>query len=226
MSEYARFHELRRYISEADFSGLCDVVTCHKNKEQLSKWLQSQTNSQLLPCFVSFQNIGFCSFEHSIQAPFSSILIEIQKCVGDAITRLITYLVVQKESNPELYGDVFQYKYENAYGMHSYDYSAISAEYNEILVSVNSHAPDDFIDSFNHRFVVNNKYYSSFLSLVPMGCFAIGVAILAKNQKMIQIHVGVSLKNTTNVRIITNESKSSQFDKIMAVNAIIDKAGL
>jgi hypothetical protein len=63
------------------------------------------------------------------------------------------------------------------------------------------------------------------LAVVPKDCFAIGVAILAKSSKMIQIHVGVALKSIANVRIITNEAKSSPFDKMMAINTIIDKVG-
>jgi hypothetical protein len=225
MAEYANYHEFRRYMSQADLAGLCDALTCHKNKEQLSKWLQSQMHRNVASDSASMHGMNFCSFEHSSQCSFSYLSDEIKKCIGVAVSRVIAHLVAQKESDPSSYGDTFKHQYENAYGIHSYDADTIAIGDDEILVAVNSFAPDDFIEGFKHRFVVNHKQHSPFLAIVPRESFAIGVAILSKSSKMIQIHAGVALKTAINVRIITNEAKSSQLDKMMAVNTIIDKAG-
>jgi hypothetical protein len=225
MAEYAQFHEFRRYMNQADTAGLCDALTCYKNKEQLSKWLQSQMHRKVASDSASMHGLGFCSFEHSSQCPMSYLSDEVLKCVGVAIERVISHLIAQKESDATSYGDAFTHKYENAHGMHSYDSDTIQVSDDEVLVSVNSYAPDDFIEGFKNRFVVRYKQHSSLLAVVPKDCFAIGVAILAKSSKMIQIHVGVALKSIANVRIITNEAKSSPFDKMMAINTIIDKVG-
>lgn len=225
MAEYANFHEFRRYMNQANLAGLCDALTCHKNKEQLSKWLQSQMHRKVASDSASMHGMGFCSFEHSSQCPMSYLSDEVLKCVGVAIERVVTHLVAQKEADTASYGDAFMHKYENAYGIHSYDSDTIQASDDEVLVSVNSHAPDDFVEGFKNRFVVRHKQHSSLLAIVPKDCFAVGVAILAKSSKMIQVHAGVALKSTAIVRIITNEAKSSPFDKMMAVNTIIDKAG-
>lgn len=225
MAEYAQFHEFRRYMSQIDLCGLSDTLTCHKNKEQLSKWLQSQVCKEVASDAASMHGVAFCSFEQSSRCPFGYLSDEIQKCIGAGISRMITHLVTQKESDPASYGDGFKHQYDNAYGIHSYDADVISVADDEILVAVNSDAPDDFIEGFKRRLVVTHKQNSAFLTVVSRGCFAIGVAILSKSSKMIQIHVGVALKSATNVRIITNEARSSQFDKMMAVNTIIDKAG-
>jgi hypothetical protein len=226
MAEYANFHEFRRYMNQADVVGLCDAITCHKNKEQLSKWLQSQMNRRVASDAASMHGMAFCSFEHTLQCPMSYLSDEVLKCAGVAIERIITRLIAQKDVDATSYGDAFTYQYENAYGLHSYDSDSIRVGNDEVLVSVNSPAPDDFIEGFKNCFAVRHKqHHSSLLSVVPKDCFAIGLAILAKSSKMIQIHVGVALKNPMNVRIITNEAKSSPFDKMMAVNTIIDKAG-
>lgn len=225
MAEYVHFHEFRRYMGQIDLAGLGDAISCYKNKEQLSKWLQSQMHKSVASDSASMHGMGFCSFEHSSQCPFSYLSDEVLKCIGVAISRVVTHLVSQKEAVPDSYGDSFKHKYENAYGIHSYDSDTIQVGDDEVLVAVNSCAPDDFIEGFRHRFVVTHKQHAPFLAIVPTNSFAIGVAILSKSSKMIQVHAGVALKSAMNVRIITNEAKSSQFDKMMAVNTIIEKAG-
>lgn len=226
MAEYAQFHELRTYMKQLDLAGLSSELTFHKNKEQLSKWLKSQMNRDVASDAASMHGMAFCSFEHTAQCPFGHLSCEIRNSIGGAVSRMITHLVLQKESKPDSYGNAFEYVHENAYGLHSYDNDMIAMQDDEVMVAVNSNAPDDFLERCGHCFVATSKHTSPILCVVPKESLAIGIAIFNTSKKMIQIHAGVALKCATKVRIITNEPKSSQFDKIIAVKTIIDKAGL
>ena len=226
MAEYAHFHEFRRYMNQSELNGLFGDITLHKNKEQLSKWLQSQMHKKVASDSASMHGLAFCSFEQSSKCPIGYLSGEVSKCAAVAISRTISHLLIHKESNPEAYGDAFEYEYINAYGKYSYDSDTVTLADNEILIALNSDASDDFFDAFDRKLVAKHHQHSSFMAILPVDAVAIGVASLAKSSSMIQIHVGIAIKNKSQVRIIINEAKSSQFDKMMAMNNVFDKVGL
>jgi hypothetical protein len=215
MAEYLLFHDFRRLLLDRDVSGLSAPITCHKTKDQLSHWLKTQMNPELAKSEGSLHCVQFASFEHAALTPISYLHGEVFQYLGTSIERLVSSMIRYKGENPDAYGDKFTHEVVNVHGRHSYD-SDIIPETDDVLVALKQNVPEDFFDNFKNRIIIDSqKPLGKLLCLLPRDSLSIGVAVLAKSSKLIQIHVGITIKNPVHVRIIIDEFTKSDLDKMI-----------
>lgn len=206
MAEYPWFSEFSRAI--ANFFSFSNSIVCFKYKQQLNTWAKT---------YIPFNQTKFRQY---INCPPDYLVSEVSRLVPVSLAeRVGRELVLQPNDSGTC---LSTYEYINVYGKHSYDSDMLMLGDNDVLFGVNSDAPEDFINRFEHRLMVQHHGHCPFLAVVSRDCINVAVSIVAKSSKLIEVNVGVSLTNESHLRIITNDAPDSQFDKAMAMYQILD----